>query len=116
MLPVPRLRVGVRRVIYADSIMQSDHSCCYNCRRCDQKLDRHEIFGGAYRKKSASMGLWVSLCHDRCHLNGVHIDGDFMRRLRAEGQKMAMVWYGMTTEQFIREFGKNYIDEENDNA
>ena len=98
--------------MYADSIMQDDLSRCYNCRRSDQHLDRHEIFGGSNREKSKRMGLWVVLCHDRCHLNGVHKDGDFMRRLRAEGQRMAMLWYSMTKEQFIREFGKSYIEEE----
>ena len=92
--------------------MQPDLSRCYNCRRCDQHLDRHEIFGGANREKSKRMGLWVVLCHDRCHLNGVHKDGDLMRRMRAEGQRMAMLWYGMTTEEFIREFGKNYVMED----
>ena len=95
--------------MYADSILQTDQSRCYRCGRCDQHLDRHEIFGGSNRRKSQAMGLWVVLCHDRCHLNGVHKDGDLMRKLRAEGQRMAMLRYGMSTEEFIKEFGKSYI-------
>ena len=98
--------------MYADSIIQADQSHCYLCHRCDQHLDRHEIFGGSNRRKSQRMGLWVVLCHERCHLNGVHKDGNLMRRLRAEGQKIAMVWYGMNTSEFIHEFGKNYILED----
>lgn len=96
---------------YASSILQDDQTRCYRCGRCDQHLDRHEIFGGSNRKKSASMGLWVVLCHDRCHLNGVHKDGDLMRQMRSEGQRAAMLWYGMTKEEFIQEFGKNYVEE-----
>lgn len=94
---------------YGCSLLQADQSRCYLCGRSDQHLDRHEIFGGSNRRKSAALGLWVVLCHDRCHLNGVHRDGDLMRRLRAEGQEIAMLWYGMTKEEFIREFGKSYI-------
>lgn len=97
---------------YGCSILQADQSRCYRCGRCDQHLDRHEIFGGSNRRKSAAMGLWVVLCHDRCHLNGVHKDGDLMRRLRAEGQRAAMKRYELSTEQFIEEFGKSYIEED----
>ena len=94
---------------YACSIVQADQSRCYLCGRRDQHLDRHEIFGGSNRRKSAAMGLWVVLCHDRCHINGVHSDGALMRMLRAKGQKACMEHYGMTKEEFIREFGKSYI-------
>jgi hypothetical protein len=94
---------------YACSLLQTDQSRCYLCGRRDQHLDRHEIFGGSNRRKSAAMGLWVVLCHDRCHLNGVHKDGALMRMLRAKGQQAAMERYGMTKEEFIREYGKSYI-------
>lgn len=94
---------------YAPSIMQRDLSCCYLCGCSDQKLDRHEIFSGAYRKKSKAHGLWVMLCHDRCHLNGVHKDASEALRLKTKGQLVAMRKYQWTVKDFIREFGKNYL-------
>ncbi len=99
---------------YAPSIMQHNTKMCYCCGRRDRKLDRHEPFGGAYRDKSKAMGLWIMLCHDECHEGryGAHGDPEVNRKYRQEAQRAAMSEYGMSTEQFIRMFGKNYIEEE----
>lgn len=90
---------------------------CYLCGRNGAKdhLDKHHIFGGAYRNKSEHYGLTVYLCHDRCHENGehaVHRDAGVMRELRQYGQRKAMEENGWTVGDFIREFGKNYLDPE----
>lgn len=83
------------------------------CWLCDcngrGKMDRHEVFGGAYRTKSKRFGLWVHLCHDDCHLNGVHKSASAAEILKAEAQRIAMKEYGWSIDDFIREFGKNYI-------
>lgn len=94
---------------YGKSIMQHDLTYCYKCGRRDQKLDRHEVFGASERAKSKAMGLWVVLCHDSCHLNGVHTDAVYREKLRAKAQAAAMREYGWSTERFIKEFGRNYI-------
>ena len=94
---------------YNPSILQSDLTHCFRCNGRHRKLDRHEIFGGANRAKSKRLGLWVMLCHEECHLNGVHKHPDEMRELREIGQRQAMVTYGWTVDDFRREFGKNYI-------
>ena len=47
---------------YAPSIVQYDVDACYICYGCREKLDRHEIYGGANRQKSKRLGLWVTLC------------------------------------------------------
>jgi len=88
---------------------------CWLCGRngCDDPLDEHHIFGGAYRKKSEKYGLKVPLCHNRCHIFGkeaAHQNKDTMLRLRQFGQRKAMKEQGWTTEQFIKEFGKNYLE------
>lgn len=83
---------------YSPSILQEDLDHCFLCGRCDQKLDRHEVFGGALRDKSKRLGLWVVLCHERCHLGKAH-------RI---GEKAAREAFGWSIEDFIREFGKNY--------
>lgn len=97
---------------YSPSIIPGhDESCCWLCGANGRgKMDRHEIFHGPYRSKSKALGLWVHLCHSDCHLNGVHRHGGVDRELKAEGQRRAMEVYGWTTEDFIREFGRNYID------
>lgn len=97
---------------YSPSILpgHSEH-CCWLCGRngCG-KMDRHEIFHGAYRSKSKAYGLWVHLCHDECHLNGVHQYAELEKGLKQEGQRLAMEVYGWTTEDFINHFGRNYLD------
>lgn len=95
---------------YANSILQppEEQFRCYLCGRTDQKLDRHEIWGGAYRVKSKRLGLWVCLCHQRCHLNGVHADGELARCLKATAQAAAMERYRWDVDAFRAEFGRNY--------
>lgn len=97
---------------YVDSIVQEDMTRCYLCGRRDRKLDRHEIFPGAYRSKSKSLGLWVLLCHSDCHEgnNGVHRNAELSRRLRQDAERKALEHYGWFVKDFIREFGKNYLD------
>ncbi len=96
---------------YADSIIP-DHGP-EQCWLCDcngrGKMDRHEVFGGAYRQKSKELGLWVHLCHDSCHLNGVHKSAYQSETLKIEAQRCAMRKYGWTKERFIAEFGRNYM-------
>lgn len=96
---------------YSPSIMQTDDSC-FLCGRTYGKLDRHEVFGGAYRQKSKACGLWVLLCHDGCHLgkNGVHKNPARALALRRLAQMDAMEKYGWSVEDFRRVFGKNYLE------
>ena len=77
-----------------------------------EPLDRHHIFGGANRKKSEKYGLVVDLCHHSCHIfgpNAAHQSGETARKLHEYGQRKAMDEQGWTTEDFIREFGRNYL-------
>lgn len=74
-------------------------------------IERHHIFGAANRKKSEKYGLVVDLCH-YCHNEppfGVHHNRERMLYLRQYGQQKAMQEQGWTTEEFIKEFGRNYI-------
>ena len=97
---------------YAPSIIYGhDEHTCWACKgNGGGKLDRHEVFHGPYRKKSAQLGLWVHLCHDKCHINGVHGDKKMLDDLlRITAEEAALDHYGWTIQDFIREFGKNYI-------
>ena len=94
------------------SIIKNNHKgICYLCKRCGQ-TEEHHIFGGvANRKKSEKDGLKVHLCHwcHNEHPNGVHFNKDRNDRLRQIGQKAWMERYGKTKEDFIREYGRNYL-------
>ena len=101
---------------YNPSIMQQDHTRCYLCGRSNQALNRHEVFHadvkGKQREKSKRWGLWVTLCHERCHQYGkyaVHRNRATDLMLKEEAQRRAMEFYNITTDEFIDEFGKNYL-------
>lgn len=83
---------------------------CFLCERTGW-IEKHHIFGGPYRKKSDRLGLMVDLCHD-CHNeppDGAHHNKETMRYLHQYGQQKAMQEQGWSVEQFIQEFGKNYL-------
>lgn len=88
---------------------------CFLCGKngSSDPLDKHHIFGGANRKKSERFGLTVDLCHHECHIFGkhaVHNDANVMQRLHEYGQRKAMTEQGWSVEDFIREFGRNYLE------
>ena len=98
----------------AKSIMQPNKEHCYLCGRNASAdyygLDEHHcLHGTANRKLSEKYGLKVYLCHDRCHLNGVHKSAEIDKKLKAEAQRIAMEHYGWSVEEFIKIFGKSYI-------
>ncbi|MGN1212000.1 MAG: hypothetical protein ACI4TM_09965 [Candidatus Cryptobacteroides sp.] len=97
------------------SKMYSMDECCWLCMRngASDPLDRHHIFRGPNRDKSEKYGLVVRLCHSRCHLYGdkaVHRNAETMKMLHEYGQRKAMEENGWSVDDFIREFGRNYID------
>ena len=94
---------------YKPSIVQRvTDQRCFLCGRCDGKLDRHEIFHGAYREKSKELGLWVTLCHP-CHMVLHHMGRSYDSRLKRIGQTVAMREYKLSIESFRKLFGKNYL-------
>lgn len=93
----------------AKSIIQSDKQC-YIC-GSNQWLEEHHCYGGANRKLSEKYGLKVWLCH-YCHNeppNGIHHNAEHNRLLKAQVQKLAMIHYKWSLEDFRRLFGKSYI-------
>ena len=101
---------------YAPSILQDDDDQCFICYANGYRdpLNRHEVFGGAYRNKSKRLGLWCCLCHSRCHqegLDSVHQNANTALHLKRMAQRAAMEKYGWSKEDFIREFGKNYLED-----
>ena len=95
----------------SESIIKGNQKgVCLICQRIVH-TENHHIFGGGNRKKADRDGLTVYLCH-RCHNeppNGVHYNKERANRLKQIGQQAWMQTYGKTTEDFIREYGKNYL-------
>ncbi len=85
--------------------------CCFFC-GSPNMIERHHVFGGSYRKKSDRYGYTVYLCHF-CHNeppDGVHFNKDRRNYLKRIYQ--AKFEETHTHEEFIAEFGKNYIMED----
>ena len=83
---------------------------CFLCRRITQ-TEEHHIFGGGNRTKADREGLTVYLCHN-CHNeapNGVHFNRERNEHLKRIGEKAWCEYYGKTIEDFIKEYGRNYL-------
>lgn len=97
----------------AKSIIQEDREHCFVCGRNARAdyfgLDEHHVFFGPNRKLSEKYGLKVYLCHERCHLGGVHKDADLNRRVQKVVQKRAMQYYKWSIDDFRAIFGRNYL-------
>lgn len=99
-----------------DSIVQTHTDECWLCgmpARYGEPLDKHHCFGGALRKKADKLGLVVYLHHSSCHIFGVqsaHQCGATSRLIKQTAQKAAMQQYGWSREDFIHEFGQNWLD------
>lgn len=93
---------------YGPSLWPTD--CCAICGRSDRALHRHEPFHGSYRQKSKAFGCWTMICygcHERLHQHDAALD----LKLKQAMQVLAMDHYGWDTQDFIREFGKNYLED-----
>ena len=74
-------------------------------------VERHHVFGGAYRRKSEIRGFIAPLRPD-LHPNGGFAGKDAKdvdTALKRLSQKYYESHYG-TREQFIEEFGRNYLE------
>ena len=71
-----------------------------------------DIFGGANRKLSDEDGLFIFLTPQAHNMsnNGIHFDREFDLYAKKKAQKTWMEYYGKTKEDFIRRYGKNYLD------
>ena len=90
---------------------------CWLCGRngSGDALELHHVFPGSLRKKSEKYGLVVPLCGSRCHRNGknsAHKSQETQLRLKQWAQRKAMEENGWSIDDWRKEFGKNYLDEE----
>ena len=96
------------------SILQEDKERCFLCgmNRSIEPLDEHHVFNKSDKKKSEKYGLIVYLHHRRCHIFGsesVHQNAEVSRRVKAHAQRMAMKVHGLSVDEWLKEFGRNYL-------
>lgn len=87
------------------------------CMRCQRwgDIEMHHIFqGNPLRKKATKYKLTVPLCRG-CHQfanDSAHKSREYRENLRKYAEAKLMTELGWTKEQFIVEFGKNYLDDQ----
>jgi hypothetical protein len=92
-------------------IKSTTKGMCYICGRFGQ-TEEHHIFRGKNRKRADADGLVVHLCH-WCHNEppyGVHFNKTIDTRLKQIGQRTWMRHYDKTVDDFIKAYGRNYLD------
>lgn len=87
------------------SIFTTDFNECIECHKTSEKIkiDKHEVFGGAYRQTSIKWDMIIPLC--RC----CHDDEKIEKKWEKIGQQTFMDYYNMNEEEFIKIFGWNYL-------
>lgn len=96
----------------AKSIIQTERECwkCHNT----QGLELHHIFfGTANRKLSDEDGLVVFLCYDHHRgAQGVHNNNKKLNlELKQTAELAFLSHYDKTIEDFIKKYGRNYLEE-----
>ena len=90
------------------------NSTKYSTKRTKKYCERHEVFfSKAYRNKSIKDGLIVFLTEeDHRGTEGAHgkNGNKFNRYLKKVAKSAWMKYYKKTKEDFIKRYGKNYID------
>lgn len=72
---------------------------------------RHEVFYGYNRQKSIEDGLVIFLRPEDHNMSekGIHANREFDLYAKRKAQLRWQEFYGKTTEQFIKRYGKNYL-------
>lgn len=100
------------------SVLQEDRTYCFLCGRRNQNgmdaLEEHHVFeGNGRRAKSEEYGLKVYLCGWTCHRlgeNSAHKNREVSLNLKRMAQKKFEEIH--SREEFWKEFGKSYLDED----
>lgn len=84
----------------------------YSTVRTHTHCHRHEVFfGNPNRQKSIRDGLVVFLTPEMHNASnqGVHFNRKFDLYLKSIGQQAWQDYYGKTADDFIKEYGRNYL-------
>ena len=83
---------------------------CYVCGNT-QNLHIHEIMFGRNRQNSIEDGLCIYLCgkHHNQSNDGVHFNHELDQKLKKIAEERWIKYYGKSTEDFIKRYGRNYL-------
>ena len=83
----------------------------YSTERTPLYCHRHEVFGAYNRQRSIRDGLVVFLQPEMHNMSnkGVHFNREFDLYLKRIAEKTWCKHYGKTIEDFIKEYGRNYL-------
>lgn len=86
------------------------------CLVCNAKheLHIHEVFfGTSKRKLSIEDGMCVTLCpfHHNASIQGVHLNRQLDLQIKRKAQKIWMKYYNKNEEDFIKRYGKSYLED-----
>jgi hypothetical protein len=84
----------------------------YSTERSALYCHRHEVFGASNRQRSIREGLVVFLQPEMHNMSekGVHSNRAFDLYLKCIAERAWCEHYGKTIDDFIKAYGKNYID------
>ena len=109
----PKESTRKKRKKHHKSIIDRDmKNRCFICGKTGY-TERHHIYGSANRKYSEQYGLTVYLCPE-CHRTSeisAHRNKEVRITLQRIGQRAFEEKCG-SREQFVKTFGKNYLEEE----
>jgi len=79
--------------------------------RYNSRCHRHEVFYGPNRQRSIKDGLVIFLEPEMHNMSnrGIHYDRKFDIYAKQEAEKKWMEYYQKTVDDFIAEYGKNYL-------
>jgi hypothetical protein len=84
----------------------------YSIHRSNERCHRHEVFyGNPNRQKSIRDGLVVFLTPEEHNMSsrGAHFNIEFDFYLKRIAEERWCEYYGKTVEDFIKEYGRNYL-------
>jgi len=86
----------------------------HNCPKCGVygKHYWHHVFNGPNRKRSEKYNAVEYYCYG-CHVlnkDSIHNNAQFRLQLKQKHQRRIMQEYGLSLEQFLFEFGRNYFE------
>lgn len=87
------------------SILQDNLNKCFFC--SNKSTDWHELLKGRNRKNAIKWGLCVRICRN-CHTKTEN-DSIFYQEGQIIAQKKWQEHYKKNEEDFIKEFGRNYL-------
>ena len=93
------------------SIIQEDKDICYICNKYIYNgRDCHHIYNGSSNRNKSDEDGMVVYVHHCCHM-WLHNHPISNRTIKKRCQKIWMNHYGKSEEDFIKRYGKSYLEE-----